>query len=778
MFKRLFSSSLRVKLLAIPTIALIVVFLIIGILLRDRFVKTVRAGEDRQMEHLSGILLESYANARNALSTCARLTILHETLHDGYFGTQAKDYAFLRGMLGNASCEPKIDDVLAVNNMGRVMFRMAGGSANTAVFQGLLDKILNHGPITDRTKQLADVVVKELIKDGEMFKLASAVPILNGTKITGALVFIKNFDAGFLLKQKDKLQSRGEVSIATADSVVASTLDGLSLSGRLREGRNYFDGELNGRFFKHFFMPMEESKAFLGMSYDVSEDIAATASVRNIIFIIFAAAIVIFLVILRLNTEHSVKSLDNLVNYAGRISEGDFSTQVQKTSDDEVGKLTDAMNKMGEKVKAIIDDIQMLNKSAKDGKLDVRADCTFHKGEYCEIIKGTNNTLDAVITPLNMAVEYVHQISRGVIPPKVTQEYKGEFMMLEANLNNLIDAMEEVAGLAGEIADGNLMVEIKQRSSRDKLRQSLALMVKRLTDVVLEFQRASTKVAFGSQELSSNSDQMSKGATEQAHQAEQVVVAMNQMSSTVIDVAKNAMEATVASNDTAESANRGLEIVGKTVVGMHKVDETVNISARTIGELGRSSQEISKIINTINDIADQTNLLALNAAIEAARAGELGRGFAVVADEVRKLAERTGKATYEIAEIIKNIQNSTDKAVEGIKSVKEEVADGVKLSEEARSALNQIVENSKRGTDMVQRIAVATEEQSSSTAEVTASMEAISQVTKDIEDSSDNIKNSAHELAAMSEGLKAAASWFRLKEGEADTDKGTGSTEE
>lgn len=771
MLKRIFSSSLRIKLLAIPAIAMILVFLVMGLLLREQFIKTFTANEKEKVEYLSTILQEAYRGERKALVTCARSIALNETIHDGYFTTRSKNYDFLKNELKNALCAAEVDDLLAINGAGRILFRKVGGSPDTAVFKGLLNKVLGLGQITDRTDQLANTIFSDLVRDGDMFKLVSLAPVLSGKNVTGALIFVKYFDSGFLKRQKERLLRGSEVSIATSDGIVASTIPQLSLPGRLEAKKNYFEGELAGRSFRHLFMPLEEEGVFLGMSYDVSGDVATTISIRNIILVTFTLAIVILMAVLRFNTEHAISSLDKLVEYAERISVGNFSTKVPKTSDDEVGQLTDAMNNMADRIKNILEDIHNLNKNAADGKLDVRADCTTHSGDYCEIIKGTNDTLDAIVTPLNMAAEYVHQMSRGVLPPKITREYKGEFMALQTNLNNLIDSMEEVTGLAGEIADGNLMVKISQRSSQDKLRQSLALMVQRLTDVVLEFQSASTKVAFGSQDLSSNSEQMSKGATEQAHQAEQVVVAMSQMSSTVIDVAKNAMEATVASNDTAESATKGLEIVGKTVVGMHKVDETVNVSARTIGELGRSSQEIGKIINTINEIADQTNLLALNAAIEAARAGELGRGFAVVADEVRKLAERTGKATDEIALMVKNIQNNTDKAIEGMEGVKQEVEDGVKLSEEARAALNQIVENSKRGTDMVQRIAVATEEQSSATAEVTSSMRAISQVTKDIKVSSDNIKNSAHDLAVMSEGLQAAASWFRLKVGEGDAEE-------
>ncbi len=108
---------------------------------------------------------------------------------------------------------------------------------------------------------------------------------------------------------------------------------------------------------------------------------------------------------------------------------------------------------------------------------------------------------------------------------------------------------------------------------------------------------------------------------------------------------------------------RAIRWSAQTIEGMNRIAQVVQESAKTIQELAKSSDQIGEIIGVIDDIADQTNLLALNAAIEAARAGEQGRGFAVVADEVRKLAERTTKATKEITDMIKGIQNDTKGAV-------------------------------------------------------------------------------------------------------------------
>ena len=188
----------------------------------------------------------------------------------------------------------------------------------------------------------------------------------------------------------------------------------------------------------------------------------------------------------------------------------------------------------------------------------------------------------------------------------------------------------------------------------------------------------------------------------------------------------------------------------------------VGSSATAVTTLGDKSQQIGEIIKVINDIADQTNLLALNAAIEAARAGEHGRGFAVVADEVRKLAERTTKATEEVASSIKDIQVQTGSAVQLIESGSTRVAKGVDLAQNAGQALGRISQSSQGLAGMVQSIAAAAEEQAASSQQIAKAVETINAVTRESSQGAAQVAQAASDLSQQSEKLQGMVQRFKL----------------
>lgn len=201
---------------------------------------------------------------------------------------------------------------------------------------------------------------------------------------------------------------------------------------------------------------------------------------------------------------------------------------------------------------------------------------------------------------------------------------------------------------------------------------------------------------------------------------------------------------------------------------MNKIAEVVTRTAAVVKDLGKGSEQIGEIVRVIEEIADQTNLLALNAAIEAARAGEQGRGFAVVADEVRKLAERTTKATKEISDMIKTIQQNTNQAVVSMEEGTHEVEEGIQLANTAGSALKNIIDSSSKVADVVNQVAASTEEQSSAAEQVSRNIESVTAVIHQSAAGLQQIAQATENLNRLAENLQNITEQFIIEESNAE----------
>ena len=195
---------------------------------------------------------------------------------------------------------------------------------------------------------------------------------------------------------------------------------------------------------------------------------------------------------------------------------------------------------------------------------------------------------------------------------------------------------------------------------------------------------------------------------------------------------------------------------------MQRIRSEVQGISKKIKNLGDRSLEISEIVNTIDDIAAQTNLLALNAAIEAAGAGEAGLRFAVVADEVRKLAERSAKATRDIAGLIKSFQSETQQAVIAMEEGTREVETGYRVTTQAGESLREIANVSKRSAGLAQDISVTTQEQVKGAEHVGVAVQAIAGVALQTEQGVLQTRKTVEDLVRLAEELTQTLSRFKL----------------
>jgi methyl-accepting chemotaxis protein len=326
--------------------------------------------------------------------------------------------------------------------------------------------------------------------------------------------------------------------------------------------------------------------------------------------------------------------------------------------------------------------------------------------------------------------------------------------------------IKSMIGACDAIAQGDLTttVPVVRDDEIGVLGNRFNIMISSTRKALGEVAESMASVASVVAQLSSRVEEMSAGVEEQTSQSKQVVTAMEEMMKTVSENSATAKGTVKVVQDAQASANEGGQSVQKTVAAVRNIGQSVQNFATTISSLDASSRDIGTIISTISDIADQTNLLALNAAIEAARAGEEGRGFAVVADEVRKLAERTMKATKEIKSMITDIQTSSHSATASLDEGTSAVAKGIALAEAAGATLDDIVKVTNAVVNSVNQMAMASDAQAATGAEVSGNVSTISEVTDAHANAIRELAQATGDLSGASQRVQELLSRFVLQE--------------
>ena len=416
-----------------------------------------------------------------------------------------------------------------------------------------------------------------------------------------------------------------------------------------------------------------------------------------------------------------------------QVSNGKIDELISQTYKGDHEKMKQAINNVAQALQELQKELARLTEAANAGKLIERGHHDRFRGAYAEIVRGVNAILDAVIVPLNVSAKYVDQISKGDNPPLITDTYNGDFNLIKNNLNALVTAMNEITGAAEEISNGNLTVELRERSPKDKLMQALAAMVGGLTRTVSDIRGIAGEVAAASQSISTASIQVSKGASAQAAAAEEASSSMEEMVSNIKQNADNAQQTDKIANKSAKDAQE---------------------SGKSVLEAVSAMKEIANKISIIEEIARQTNLLALNAAIEAARAGEHGKGFAVVAAEVRKLAERSQKAAAEINQL-----SSTT----------------LRVSEKSGEMLDKLVPDIQRTAELVQEITAASKEQDTGAEQINKALQQLEKVIQQNASASEEMASTTEELTGQSDQLVSALGFFHTGDEGGSGRKGAGS---
>lgn len=429
----------------------------------------------------------------------------------------------------------------------------------------------------------------------------------------------------------------------------------------------------------------------------------------NLAIFIFFAYLIAYLLASRISKNISLVSAA-----ADKVSQGDFDIVIDIKSDDEAGRLAKAFNSMVAYIKTSINEINEKTRAAEKASLEYQ---------------------------------------------QAQIEIKDHNLYLERNSKRLLEQMQKFAK-----GDLTIQLEPEKKDEIGDIFIAFSQAVQALHGMISDLYDTITTSSDSTKQISASTEEVSIGAQSLMQQSNEIASAIEEMTSTISENASNATKAAKLSEQALSSAGDSRRIVKETVDGIGRISEVVLSSANTIEELGKSSSEIGEIIQVINDIADQTNLLALNAAIEAARAGEQGRGFAVVADEVRKLAERTTKATKEIAQMIKRIQQDTAEAVTAIANGKVEVERGKGLVLQADASLQTIMDQTSTVSSMITMVADANEQQFKASEDVSKAIIGISNVAEESVSAVNEIARSISDLSSLASTLQEIIDHFIIHE--------------
>jgi methyl-accepting chemotaxis protein len=329
----------------------------------------------------------------------------------------------------------------------------------------------------------------------------------------------------------------------------------------------------------------------------------------------------------------------------------------------------------------------------------------------------------ALTRPLQHAVVASNRLAAGDMDARIQVATNDEIGQLMQAMKEMTEYLREMAGVAEQIAEGDLSVKVRPRSAEDTLGNAFKAMVDQLSETISGVRLGVETLSSASSQISATSQTLSQGTGEQAASVEEASASLEEMT------------ASITQNATNSRQMEQMALTGTT---------TAEESGAAVTETVEAMKSIAAKISIVEEISYQTNLLALNAAIEAARAGEHGRGFAVVATEVRKLAERSQEAAQDISGLASN---------------------SVKVAERSGELITELVPSIRKTADLVQEVAAASDEQSSGVGQINGAMGRVDQVAQRNATAAEELSSTSQEMASQADSLQQRMEFFRMGDG-------------
>jgi methyl-accepting chemotaxis protein len=472
--------------------------------------------------------------------------------------------------------------------------------------------------------------------------------------------------------------------------------------------------------------------------------------------------------------------------YIDMISKGNVPPKITDMYYGDFNELKNNLNRCIDAVNGLVAETGVISRAAVEGRLATRGDAAKFSGDFAAIVKGVNDTLDAVIGPLNVAADYVDKISRGIIPPEITANYNGDFNEIKANLNRCVKIMNHLLHETNTLIEAAKTGQLKTRSHADafeggwrqlvqgvnelldavilpmneamevmarlaekdltarvagtykgdlnEFKQNINNAADNLEDALSQVDMAVEQISSAAGQISSGSQSLAEGASEQASALEEVASSLEEMNS--------------LTRGNADNSRQGSQLADMALGNVNRGNAAMTHMNGAMVAIFKSTEQTQKIIKTIDEIAFQTNLLALNAAVEAAHAGEAGKGFAVVAEEVKNLALRSAEAAKNTNDLIEgSLKNSET---------------GVKIVEEVTKSFEEIKASFEKVNSIVREISASSDEQAQGIAQVNSAINELNKATQQAAANAEESASAAEELSGQSAELKGMVAEFTI----------------
>jgi methyl-accepting chemotaxis protein len=511
-----------------------------------------------------------------------------------------------------------------------------------------------------------------------------------------ALQFLETNQEGEYWRQED-YQGVPSIRYARADVMVSATCVNCHNNHPDSPKRDWKLGDVRGAL--EVILPIDQTLA------------ASQVGARNITLAVVLGVLALLVLLAGMMQRFIFKPLRKMAEAARAVSSGDIEHSVDTHSQDEIGVVAQAFQQLQETLREMIAETHQLTEAAQEGVLERRGEATRFQGAFHDLIRGINETLDALQAPVHETATALERLAAGDLTAGVRGDYQGDHAQIKDAFNTAAAAMRHALQPIGHHAE---------------------------------------LLASSAEELAAVSEQMSANTEETSAQASAVSAASEQVSTNAHTVASGVEEMNASIREIAKSASEAARVATTAV----QVAEATNT---TVAKLGESSAEIGKVIKVIGSIAEQTNLLALNATIEAARAGEAGKGFAVVANEVKELAKQSARASEDISCKVEAIQRDTTASVEAIRQICAIIG---RISDYQNTIASAVEEQTATTNEIGRSVAEAAKGSS----EIARNITTVAEAARGTTQGASNTNQAAAELARMATELQQLVGRFHLQD--------------